>query len=240
MLNSVYVTPGAFTAYRKSFFDEYGGFDTKNITEDIEMTLRIQSKRYKIANVINASVYTITPTKMNELFWQRIRWYLGYIESAIQYKNVLFSTKYGYLGTIIGPTAIASIIYMLYLFFIMIGEAGKILVSIAYAGSMGLNPLILLQQIKLSPFYYSFSVVGFIAVLAIMMSIVMFLMARKYSSDKSDYKIGYLGFSVIYIFMFAVWWLGAIYYKLLGSELRFGGVVWRNSLINNFKLARHN
>ena len=240
MLNSIYVTPGAFTAYRKSFFDEWGGFDTKNITEDIEMTLRIQSKRYKIANVLDASVYTITPAKMNELFWQRIRWYLGYIESAIQYRNVLFSTKHGYLGTIIGPTAIASIVYMLYLFFIMIGEVGKLLVGITYAGSMGINPLILIQQIKLSPFYYSFSMFEFIAILAIMTSIVMFLMARKYSSDKSNYKIGYIGFSVIYVFMFATWWLGAIYYKILGKELRFGGVVWRNSLINNFKLAHLN
>jgi len=122
----------------------------------------------------------------------------------------------------------------------MIGEVGKLLVGITYAGSMGINPLILIQQIKLSPFYYSFSMFEFIAILAIMTSIVMFLMARKYSSDKSNYKIGYIGFSVIYVFMFATWWLGAIYYKILGKELRFGGVVWRNSLINNFKLAHLN
>lgn len=240
LLDSVYVTPGAFTAYRKSFFDKYGGFDTKNITEDIEMTLRIQSKRYKITNAIDASVYTITPKKMKDLFWQRIRWYLGYIDSMFQYKNILFSTKHGYLGTIIGPTAVASILYMIYLFVVMISELGKVLIAAAYAGSQGVNPLVLLQQIKLNSFYYQFSVVGFIAVLAILMSIVMFFMARRFSSDKSDYKIGYIGFSIVYIFLFAIWWIGAIYYKLLGRELRFGGVVWRNSLVNNFKLAHSN
>ncbi len=240
LLDSVYVTPGAFTAYRKSFFDKYGGFDTKNITEDIEMTLRIQSKRYKITNAIDASVYTITPKKMKDLFWQRIRWYLGYIDSMFQYKNILFSTKHGYLGTIIGPTAVASILYMIYLFAVMISELGKVLIAAAYAGSQGVNPLVLLQQIKLNSFYYQFSVVGFIAVLAILMSIVMFFMARRFSSDKSDYKIGYIGFSIVYIFLFAIWWIGAIYYKLLGRELRFGGVVWRNSLVNNFKLAHSN
>lgn len=240
LLDSVYVTPGAFTAYRKTFFDKHGGFDTKNITEDIEMTLRIQSKRYKITNAIDASVYTITPKKMGDLFWQRIRWYLGYIDAMFQYKNILFSTKHGYLGTIIGPTAVASILYMIYLFSVMIFELGKTLVAVAYAGGQGSNPLLLLQQLKFNPFYYSFSVIGFIAVLAVLMSIVMFFMARRFSSDKSDYKIGYIGFSVLYIFLFAAWWLGAIYYKLLGKELRFGGVVWRNSLVNNFKLAHLN
>jgi len=240
LLDSVYVTPGAFTAYRKSFFDKYGGFDTNNITEDIEMTLRIQSKRYKITNAIDASVYTITPKKMKDLFWQRIRWYLGYIDSMFQYKNILFSTKHGYLGTIIGPTAVASILYMIYLFVMMISELGKVLITAAYVGSQGVNPLVLLQQIKLNSFYYQFSVVGFIAVLAILISIVMFFMARRFSSDKSDYKIGYIGFSIVYIFLFAIWWIGAIYYKILGRELRFGGVVWRNSLVNNFKLAHSN
>ena len=240
LLDSVYVTPGAFTAYRKSFFDKYGGFDTKHITEDIEMTLRIQSKRYKITNAIDASVYTITPKKMKDLFWQRVRWYLGYIDSTIQYKNILFSTKHGYLGTIIGPTAIASILYMIYLFVIMINEAVKVIVAATYASSKGTNPLILIQQIKLNPFYYQFSIVGFVAVLAILMSIVMFFMAKKYSSDKSDYKIGYLGFSFVYIFLFAIWWISAIYYKIFGKELRFGGVVWRNSIVNNFKFAHSN
>ncbi len=240
LLDSVYVTPGAFTAYRKTFFDKHGGFDTKNITEDIEMTLRIQSKRYKITNAIDASVYTITPKKMSDLFWQRIRWYLGYIDAMVQYKNILFSTKHGYLGTIIGPTAVASILYMIYLFSVMLFELGKTLLAVAYAGGQGSNPLLLLQQLKFNPFYYSFSVIGFIAVLAILMSIVMFFMARRFSSDKSDYKIGYIGFSVLYIFLFAAWWIGAIYYKVLGRELRFGGVIWRNSLVNNFKLAHFN
>jgi cellulose synthase/poly-beta-1,6-N-acetylglucosamine synthase-like glycosyltransferase len=236
-LDSVYVTPGAFTAYRKSFFDKYGGFDTKHITEDIEMTLRIQAKRYKIANAIDASVYTITPKKMKTLFWQRVRWYLGYIESTIQYRKVLFSTKHGYLGTVIAPTAIASIVYMIYLFVILIEEAIKTAIDIFYASISGTNPVILLQQIKLTPFYFHVSIVSFVAVLAIIVSLLMFFIAKSYSSDKSDYKVGYLGFALLYIFLFAVWWISAIYYKIFGNELRFGGVVWRNSLVSNFKLA---
>ena len=158
----------------------------------------------------------------------------------LQYKNILFSTKHGYLGTIIGPTAVASILYTLYLFSLMIVELVKVMISLAYVGGKGSNPLLLLQQLKFNPFYYNFSLFGFIAVLAVIMSIVMFFMARRFSSDKSDYKIAYIGFSVVYIFLFAAWWFGAIYYKLFGKELRFGGVVWRNSLVNNFKFAHFN
>ena len=40
-MNAIHITPGAFSAYRKSFFEKYGGYDEKNITEDLEIALRI-------------------------------------------------------------------------------------------------------------------------------------------------------------------------------------------------------
>lgn len=49
-VNAIHVTPGAFSAYRKSFIDKYGGYDEHNITEDLELALRVQSKGYKIEN----------------------------------------------------------------------------------------------------------------------------------------------------------------------------------------------
>ena len=42
-MNAVHITPGAFSAYRKSFFDKHGGYDEHNLTEDMEVALRIQS-----------------------------------------------------------------------------------------------------------------------------------------------------------------------------------------------------
>ena len=85
-LNAIYITPGAFSAYRKSFFDEYGGFDEGNITEDLEMALRIQFKGYIIENCPEAPVYTIAHKRFKPLLIQRRRWYFGIIKNHLFFK----------------------------------------------------------------------------------------------------------------------------------------------------------
>jgi len=235
-LNSIYVTPGAFTAYRKEFFDRYGGFDTKNITEDIEMSMRIQSKKYKIANAFDASVFTITPNKFMNLFWQRVRWYLGYIETMIQYRKVIYSTKHGYLGILVGPAATISIFYIIYLTLTLIFKLFINLIQLYSLKNYISGPGIILEKYKLVPFFINFSVPVYIGFIALLMTIYMFFVAKKHSNDTSNYGLGYVFFTLFYISLAAIWWIAAIFYKIFGKELRFGGVIWNKSFINYFKL----
>ena len=119
-LKAIYVAPGAFSAYRKSFFDKYGGYDEENITEDLEMALRIQFKGYQTENCPEALAYTISPRTFKELLLQRRRWYFGLIKNLWNYKK-LIGLKYGDLGAFVIPTAIVSIVFsvfvIIYLFF---------------------------------------------------------------------------------------------------------------------------
>tara|TARA_Y100000287_G_scaffold156198_1_gene133204 strand:+ start:49 stop:1326 length:1278 start_codon:yes stop_codon:yes gene_type:complete len=234
-LNSIYVTPGAFTAYRKEFFDKYGGFDEKNITEDIELSMRIQSKRYKIANAFNASVFTITPNKFLDLFWQRVRWYLGYIETMIQYRRVIYSKNYGYLGLLIGPVATISIFYILYLTLSLIYKLIISIVGIYFIKDYLSTPSVLFENIRFSPFFFNFSLPIYVGFIALLMTIFMFYVAKRHSNDTSEFKFGYILFTLFYISLSAIWWFSAIFYKFFGNELRFGGVVWNKSFINYFK-----
>jgi len=107
-LNSIYVTPGAFSAYRKSFFEKYGGYSENNLTEDLELTLRIQSNGYDVEYCPNAPAYTIAPNKFGELLKQRRRWYVGLMRNTRNYLH-MFSKKYGDLGTFVLPIAWVSI-----------------------------------------------------------------------------------------------------------------------------------
>jgi len=111
-LQGVYVTPGPLSIYRKSFFKKHGYFDEKNITEDLEIALRIQSNNYEIQNSINASVYTVAPNSFRGLMTQRVRWFTGLVDNLYSYKH-LFGRNYGSLGMFILPVVGFSIILML-------------------------------------------------------------------------------------------------------------------------------
>jgi cellulose synthase/poly-beta-1,6-N-acetylglucosamine synthase-like glycosyltransferase len=107
-INAVHITPGAFSAYRKTFFDKHGGYDNDNITEDLEMSMRIQYNGYIIENSPTSPVYTIAPNKFKTLMIQRRRWYVGLMRNMWKYKGIL-SPKYGDLGLFVIPIAWISI-----------------------------------------------------------------------------------------------------------------------------------
>jgi cellulose synthase/poly-beta-1,6-N-acetylglucosamine synthase-like glycosyltransferase len=97
-LDCVFVTPGPFSLFRTKMLKELGGFDAKNITEDLEIAYRIQKSRYKIRNCMEATVNTNLPEGFKRIYVQRRRWYSGAIRTLIQHKDVTFKPKYGLFG----------------------------------------------------------------------------------------------------------------------------------------------
>ncbi|MBX4196361.1 glycosyltransferase [Candidatus Pacearchaeota archaeon] len=100
-VDSVYVTPGPFALYRKSALVEVGLFDTKNMTQDIEIVWRLLSHGYKARMCLAARVYSETPRKFTAWFKQRIRWNIGGTQTLIRYKNMMF--RKGMLGLFVIP-----------------------------------------------------------------------------------------------------------------------------------------
>ena len=107
-LNCVHVAPGPFSVYRKDVLQKIGGFDEHNLTEDLEISLRLQSKNYRIVQLLEAEVFTIAPKTFKELYKQRKRWYKGSVINAFKYKHMMFNKKYGDFGFIQMPTIIIS------------------------------------------------------------------------------------------------------------------------------------
>ncbi len=100
-VDSVYVTPGPFALYRKKVLVEVGMFDTKNMTQDIEIVWRMLAHGYKARMCLAAKVYSEAPSKFWKWFRQRIRWNIGGEQCLWKYKSLVF--RKGMLGAFVIP-----------------------------------------------------------------------------------------------------------------------------------------
>jgi len=100
-VDGVYIMPGPFALYRKSVLVEVGGFDEKNMTQDIEMTWRILDSGYKVRMCLATRVNSVAPSKFKGWWRQRVRWNIGGIQTLLKYKNVFL--RRGILGFFVIP-----------------------------------------------------------------------------------------------------------------------------------------
>lgn len=222
-VNAVHITPGAFSAYRKSFFDKYGGFEEGNLTEDMEMALRIQYYGYVIENNPEAVVYAIAPNKFVDLMKQRRRWYGGLVKNLIKYKN-LFSKDYGVLGTLVLPVAIFSILVSMVLTsWITITTIGNIRSEYYLWKSVDFN---ILGSIDFSRYLFEAYIINLITSPIILFFILMvgILMGYLYYAKTkvkkhSNIKLSIFFFLIFFSFLFSFWWFVTTIYLTLNKKI---------------------
>ncbi|MBI2065275.1 MAG: glycosyltransferase [Candidatus Yanofskybacteria bacterium] len=93
LANVIYIIGGAAGAFRREVFDKIGFYSTDNITEDIELSVRIQDAGLKIVYASDAIVYTEGATEVGSLMKQRLRWKRGRFETFNSYKHMFFSFR---------------------------------------------------------------------------------------------------------------------------------------------------
>ncbi|MBT7902639.1 glycosyltransferase family 2 protein [Candidatus Woesearchaeota archaeon] len=220
-LGSIHVTPGPFTLFKKSFFDKYGGYDESTVTEDIEISLRLQTHDYIIENAVDANVYAVAMPTFLTMRKQRVRWYRGFLDNMLNYKH-LFSAKYGNLGLFILPSAFFSVILAMVVTGYAIFNFTDMWIS-RFINLYNVNfDIWKLKWFQTDLFYMNQSAMLWIGLLSLAIGIAVMIIVKQMSSEKQNIAGNYVLFIALYLPLFSYWWLESLYCKATK-----GDVVWR-------------
>jgi len=217
--NAIHVTPGPFSIYKKAIFDEIGVFDTKNITEDLEIAYRIQKNHYKIANCTATKVKTIAPNTLKSLYVQRRRWYSGALMTLWKHKDMIFDSKMGPFAFVM-PYMYALVILGLGLFaFSTYLGISNLIRSMSFFSLTNFN---FISYIRLYDFdLLSISTLTFFGIIAIITTITIAFICLKLVNRKIRKMVpGFIGF-VFLFFLYQVFWASSIYSVLFGKKVKW-------------------
>jgi len=93
LINTIYIIGGAAGAFRREVFDKLGPYSATNITEDIELSMRIQAAGMRIVYAHDAFVFTEGAVTLTGLMKQRLRWKRGRFETLVEHRYMFFSRQ---------------------------------------------------------------------------------------------------------------------------------------------------
>ncbi len=112
-IDTLFVTPGALSAYRTQLIKDLGGFGGGGLTEDLEIALRLRKNGYRVVMETDAVTHTKVPCTFHTLYRQRIRWFRGFMFNHWKYRAMLFNPRFGLFGMFQYPLNIAGVLLLL-------------------------------------------------------------------------------------------------------------------------------
>ncbi len=224
-LNAIYITPGAFSAYRKIFFEKHGDFDENNITEDLEMSLRIQYHGYSIENSTTSPAYTISPSRFVDLMNQRRRWYTGLMKNVWKHRKIV-SKKYGDLGLFVMPIAGISILFAVFItVYMVIKTLFKVAEEVVFWHSINFDfsSLFNINLYFFERFFFLLftnPIFIFILVFVGLMRIYV-VFAKRRMGKITGLGINLPLFFIFFAILFGFWWSISLVYLLFGKEVKW-------------------
>jgi cellulose synthase/poly-beta-1,6-N-acetylglucosamine synthase-like glycosyltransferase len=211
-LNCIHVAPGPFSVYRTDVLRKVGGYDEKNLTEDLEITYKLQKNQYRIIQLLDTQVHTKSPQTFRQLYSQRNRWFKGAFLTTIQYRKMMFNRKYGDFAIIQLPVVIISGILAMTL----------LLTSLYYAIQPRLNFLANMSTINfdfwtlLKNFSFNFNLFDLnyalimSSIFMLLFSVIIVYKSHKHSNERllKNGILPFLFFFIYYYLIMGIAWVG--------------------------------
>jgi cellulose synthase/poly-beta-1,6-N-acetylglucosamine synthase-like glycosyltransferase len=108
-LDCLLLISGAFAGFDKRALLEVGGFDTSCLVEDYELIHRLRryaeahGEDWRTAVVGRAVGRTDAPADVGAFLRQRRRWFGGFLQTQLWYRDMVGSRRYGWLGLAMLP-----------------------------------------------------------------------------------------------------------------------------------------
>lgn len=216
-LDSLFITPGPFSFFRRSVIDQMGPWKHAHSTEDLEMCLRLQQHHHKVTNEPQAIVYTTAPRTLRQLIKQRVRWTYGFIKNASDYYFMFFNPKYGTLGILVLPLSILSLFSAVFLFSTMIWN------TFIFA----INEIVKFQTVGLTApvtqfdvFYIQTSAILTVTLALLTLTFVLMGLGKRLAKDafiSADMPL----YLLFYGFITPLWLTAALYKAITSSSVRW-------------------
>lgn len=208
VMNAEYIFGGACAAFRrKAVFESIGTFDTSNIAEDIELSLRTRYHGLNAVYADDAVCYTEGASSFAGLIKQRLRWKKGRFEAFLKYRRLFFSTKEKHnlwLSWFILPLAMVAEIQLLFepigltllvLYSILTGDYSSVMLGAIFISIMYFVVGLLTERgrhwwiVPLAPFTWAmFYVLVWVEYVALLKSIGALIRSREISWQRWDRK----------------------------------------------------
>ncbi len=216
-IGCVYVTNGPLSVYKKDIIVKVGGFDKKNMTEDIEITWNLLSKGYKTGMSYSTKVYTLVPGTFKEWNKQRIRWNLGGLQTLYKYKKYFFRHTENIFGYFIIGYVFVSFLFAILGFLLFMRQLYYKLypyvISLPYFFK-GYNPF---KFLKFNPLL---TMLFFFGIIFVILSLIYY----RYASRESDLERKGIITTLIYLFVYRPLYVAPLlwsFYKLLRRDIRW-------------------
>jgi cellulose synthase/poly-beta-1,6-N-acetylglucosamine synthase-like glycosyltransferase len=199
-LDSIYVTPGPMALYRKKALDNIGGFDKKNMTEDIEATWHLLHDNYRVGMCFSSKASTVAPSTLKGWFVQRVRWNIGGFQTILKYKKNFF--RKNMLGFFVLPFFAISLVLGTFglglLIYRLLREIFSYYISTHYSIAAQ-TAILVLEDINFNP-----SILNFLGVVLFVLGLSFVFFALRFVNQHVKEKESFfsvLFYSLIYILL---------------------------------------
>ena len=88
-IGRLFTVSGCIACFRRQALHDIGYWSPETVTEDIDVSWRLQLRYWDIRYEPRALAWVVMPETLRGLWRQRLRWASGGIEAAIRYRSLL-------------------------------------------------------------------------------------------------------------------------------------------------------